>query len=755
MVPDTCVRNFVVFIIFFPFSLPYVSAQSPSDSLVFTYEPLEITEDFDITGRMDNAVWEKTPSADLIYQREPNDQKPAPVLTRVKVLYSKYHLYIGFESVDPDPGKIRANVTDRDGFFGDDYVGIILDPYNNNQNAYEFVVNPLGIQMDATRTANSEDFNFDALWYSAAAITDEGYFAVMKIPFKSFNFPDRDVQNWSIQFIRNYPRENRFQLSWTDVSMDNSCLLCQSGELLNMQNVERSNTVELLPYAAATQSSEIRDSFDPNSGLRHNPPKAKIGGSISYSPSSSSSLEAVVNPDFSQVETDASQISVNETFALYFSEKRPFFVKGSDLFSTSENLYYSRTINNPLAAGKFTKKTNDFSIAFLTAYDRNAPFVVPGRERSSQVQTGQEAFNNVLRGKYNIGGESHIGGLVTTRNHGDGHNYVGSVDWDLLVSSNYYFRGQVGYSNTRELDDMSLHSDLRTFGNTSYDAAFNGEKYGGSLVSTEFSREAKYYNFSLEYKSYSPTLQTQPGFINRTDRREFGASQSLSYYPDTDFLSQGSLSVSGTWRYDFEGQFHERYMFVRFNNRLVGQNDINISFLPVNDERFRGVMFNNLHRGTISFSSNTWDAFSFGGRFEYGRDINRTAAPTLGLGYNVSAEITIKPTPRFRMTLDYNYSKLSEENGSETYYKGDIYRMNTRYNFTKKLFARLISEYNSFSDEFQVYPLVYYKANAFTKFYIGMTSYVTEFDHSSTGGFRGYRQTSREFFVKFQYLIRS
>lgn len=722
----------------------------------FSYEPVEIEEDFDINGKMDDPAWAKAKPTLLQYQRQPNDQEPAPVETRVKVLYSTDNLYIGFESIDPEPSRIRANVTDRDGFFGDDYVGVILDTYSNNQQAYEFVVNPLGIQMDATRTSTSEDFSYDALWYSEASITGTGYIAVMKIPFKSFNFPDRDIQNWAIQFIRNYPRKNRYQLSWTNVMIDNPCLLCQSGQLTNIQDIDRSNTVEILPYTAATHRGALLDPSNAESGFDNEKIHTKAGGSISYSPTTNSSLEMVVNPDFSQIETDASQISVNETFALYFSEKRPFFVKGADLFSTRENLYYSRTINNPFAAAKFTRATNRFSIAFLSAYDREAPFIVPGKERSSQVQTNLNAYNNILRGKYNLGEESHIGSLITTRNYEGGHNYVGGVDWALAVAPNYYFRGQAGYSKTKELDDMALFSDPRTLGSSSNDAAFNGEQFGGTLLSAEFSRESKYYNFSFDYESYSPTLQTQTGFINNVDRRQIGFSQGLSYYPDNDMLSQGSLNVSGNWRYDFDGEFQERFMFVRFNNKLVGQNDLNINFLPVNDERFRGQMFRNIYRGTISFSSNTYDTFSFGGSFEYGRNINRSQVPTLGVGYNISADATVKPTPRFRMTLNYNYSKLSEDGGDQTYYSGDIYRLNTRYNFTKRLFARLITEYNSFSEEVQIYPLLYYKANAFTKFYIGMTSYHTDFyDNSANRSYWGFRQTQREFFVKFQYLIRS
>lgn len=160
--------------------------------------PPQIENDFDITAGLENPEWDKAPSIFIEHQVQPNDNAPAPVETEVKVLYSKHNLYIGFICKDPNPRNIRANVTDRDNSFQDDFIGVFIDPFNNNQQAYELFVNPLGIQMDGMRTGNSEDMNFDMLWSSNAHITDFGYTAVMKIPFKSLNFPKRKVQNWSV-----------------------------------------------------------------------------------------------------------------------------------------------------------------------------------------------------------------------------------------------------------------------------------------------------------------------------------------------------------------------------------------------------------------------------------------------------------------------------------------------------------------------------------------------------------------------------
>lgn len=671
------------------------------------------------------------------------------------MLYSNQNLYVSFISQDPAPGNIRANISDRDNSFQDDYVGIILDPFNNNQQAYELFINPLGIQMDGMRSGNSEDMNFDMLWYSDGKITDSGYQGVMKIPFKSLNFPDRDIHNWSIQFLRNYPRNNRFQFAWSKVNLDNSCLVCQNGELVGMKNIENSNTVEFLPYGMSFQSSTINDADDPNSDLDHGRIDGRLGGSIMFEPTSTTSLNAVINPDFSQVETDAAQISANETFALYYSEKRPFFMKGSDLFSTRENLFYSRMINRPLAAGKVTHQSSDYSIAFLTAYDRDAPFIIPGRYGSSLVQSDIEAYNNVVRGKYNLGTESFIGGLLTTRNQKEGHNYVGSIDWNFLLADNYYFSGQFAYANTKEMADSSLYTNSRMFGRSSYDASFNGEQFGGTLLNAQFSRQAKFYDFSFGYTSYSPTFHTQSGFINQVDQRKFEASQSLSYYPGWQWLSNGSISVNGAWRYDFAGQFQERYIFTRWSNNFGGQTNVSISFLPVNDERFRGSIFTKMNRLMIDMSTDPMNVLTLSGHVDFGKYVNRQENPTLGEGYNISADATIKPTARLEMSLSYNYSTLSASEGDQKYFSGDIYRLNGNYNFSEKLFARIITQYNSFSEQLQIYPLVYYKANPFTKFYIGMTDYLNHFDQPGPNGFTGFKETDRQFFVKFQYLIRS
>ena len=222
-------RILVTTIVLIAFSFLVSQAQPEVDTLE-QISPYAIEEDFNISADLSQPGWQKAKPVYIKHQVQPNDNAQAWIETEVKMLYSDQNLYVAFISQDPDPSNIRANISDRDNSFQDDYVGIILDPFNNNQQAYELFINPLGIQMDGMRTGNKEDMNFDMLWYSDGKITDSGYQGVMKIPFKSLNFPDRDMHNWSIQFLRNYPRNSRFQFAWSKVNLDNSCLVCQKGE---------------------------------------------------------------------------------------------------------------------------------------------------------------------------------------------------------------------------------------------------------------------------------------------------------------------------------------------------------------------------------------------------------------------------------------------------------------------------------------------------------------------------------------------
>lgn len=716
-----------------------------------SFLPTRIEKDFDIHTKLDNPQWKLAAPLFIKYQTIPDPDAKAPVETEVKVLYSTHNLYVAFIASDPNPKKIRAQLAERDEVSADDYVGVLMDTYGSNKDAFELLVNPLGVQMDLYRSGDDENASFDAVWYSEGRITDSGYVAVMKIPFKSLNFPQGELQDWRIQFVRNYPRNARYQMSWTKITIGNPCLLCQSGTLKSLSNIKGGGTIELLPYLLASQTSTIKDPANLNSGLDPASIQMRAGGSISYDITSNTSVNVVINPDFSQIETDAAEISINQAFAIFYPEKRPFFVRGADLFKSSENLYYSRTINNPLAAAKFTHQTDKFSLGLMTAYDKNSPFVIPGQYESDLVSSSVNSYVNVLRGKYNFGPETFIAGLITTRNYMSGANYVGSLDGQVKLIKHYYLNGQLGYSNTKEINDTLLFNDQRKFGKAEYDAALNGEKYEGAMMSIGFERQAKHYQFEFGYQTKSPTFQTQTGFVNKTNTKGISLEQSYSYYPAKKWLSQGRLFAFGNWNYDYYGRLMERFLMTGLSNQFAGQTSVEISYMFVNDERFQENFFEGVHRWMIEVESKPIESLDFGVDVDFGQYIYRTSHPVIGKGHNIEAFLTVKPTTHLQLNFTYNYSALSSLDGNLHFFKGNIMRLTGNYHFSRKLSVRLISQYNSFDDQLQIYPLVHYKLNPFTKFYLGMTDYLDQMPNSN--GFKDYRETNRQFFAKAQYLI--
>ncbi len=725
-----------------------------SNATRFVIKAVRIQGNIDMTGKLSDPRWRLAPRVHLDYEIQPGNNTPAPQRTTVLTLYNSRFLYFGFICHDIDPSKIRAHVTERDNAFNDDYVGVIMDTYDDHQRAYEVFENPYGVQMDGMRTGNNEDMSFDMVWYSKAALNDSGYTAVMAIPFRSLRFPAKDVQNWGIEFIRNLPRSSRIQVSWVHLNLNDPCLMCQMGTLEELKGLQSTGAVELLPYAMGLESGNISDGSNPESGFSNGPVKGRIGIGLKFTPNPSLSLEAVVNPDFSQVESDAAQISVNNTFALFYPEKRPFFMEGSDIFTTLIQAYYSRTINNPIAAAKAVEKAGPLSIAYLGAEDRDSPFIVAGEEGSVADNSGSndfqspfKSFSNILRARYNFGLQSFVGAIATTRNFTHAHNYVGGADWSLFFGNNYTFDGQFLLSNTRELNDTSLVSDPSYFGNTRYTKAFDGQEYNGTGFQVDFERNARHYSFRLTYKDFSPTFQAQDGYVSSNDERFIEMSHSVQFYPNSGLVDNWGADLESALQFDYQGARKQEYIIPDMYLNVTGQTNIWANYLLVNNELFNSVAFRQVHRWSFGIYSNPASAITISLNASIGRFIYRNDPPALGKGHDISAEITLNPTDKLSLILDYSRSRLSNVVGGELLFDGYIARMVGVYQFSNKVFVRLIGQYDEFQKTVEIDPLFSYKLNPFTIFYAGSTHSLENY-----GNLYGLVQTERQFFIKLQYL---
>ena len=384
-----------------------------------------------VDGRLDDAGWRGAAVARNFAEHNPGDQTRPAVDTEVWIAYDDEHLYVAWLCED-DPAEVRGYLCERDNIFSGDYVALNLDTYGDGTHAYEIVTNPCGVPGDLLYSSmNGEDMSYDMIFETAAAITGDGWVAEMAIPFESLRFPRREEQVWRVDFWRNRPRESRYQYSWAAYDRDEACWPCQWGTLTGIRGVEPGGGFELLPSVVAYQSGSLGEDGE----FRNDEVDGDLSLGLSWDVSSELSVEGTINPDFSQVESDAAQIDVNSTFALFYPEKRPFFQEGSDLFDTYISAVYTRSINDPSVAGKLTWRRGSNSLALLSAYDEHSVIILPFEEESRFLENGRSA-SNILRYRRDLGEQSHVGLVATDRRFdGGGAGTLAGLDAQFRLSS--------------------------------------------------------------------------------------------------------------------------------------------------------------------------------------------------------------------------------------------------------------------------------------------------------------------------------
>ncbi len=336
-----------------------------------TLDVTPLNSEIHIDGDLSDSGWKNAAVATNFSETNPGDQVKPPVESRALITYDQNKLYIALIAYD-DPATVRASWSDRDNIFRDDYFGLMLDTYGDASWGYELMVNPFGIQGDLRMLSNGdEEIGFDLVWESRGKVTDSGYQVEIAIPFSSLRFPNKPEQTWRATFWRDHPREVRRKYSWAATKRGEACFMCQWGTLTGIKNIKSSTNLDLLPAAVAYQSGALEDGDNPASPFHNGDPDAELGLNVRYGLSSNASLELALNPDFSQVESDATQIDVNTADALFFGERRPFFQEGSDLYRMWVNTVHTRTIVNPAVAAKFTAKVDRTNMGYFVARDDN------------------------------------------------------------------------------------------------------------------------------------------------------------------------------------------------------------------------------------------------------------------------------------------------------------------------------------------------------------------------------------------------
>jgi hypothetical protein len=477
-------------------------------------------------GVLDEPFWQQAAVTEIGYEIDPGENKPAFALTKVYVADSGKSLRIAFDAEDPDPSKILAILRDRDSAFQDDFVGIQLDTFDTQQRAYEFFVSAAGVQMDLTLDGSNgnEDESWDAIWESGAKLHDKGYTVEMEIPYSSLKFNhSASPQQWAIRFLRIRPRDSRFVYSNVTDDRNNKCDLCQFGKITGFQHADPGKNILVNPTLTFAYD-ESRPG--PDQDFDSDGTDIEFGLDLSWSPTPNNTLSATYNPDFSQIEIDGAQLDVNTTFALFFPEKRPFFLESADYFNSPSNLVYTRNVADPDYGLRFTGRSGEHTYGLFGANDAQTNVLRPGPYGSRIGVIEGESNDFVGTYRYNLNETSNIGTLLTYRDGADYSNQVASIDgkWEKGAHT---LTGQFIHTET---DDVFGYQPT-PFSGDAYYAAYNYRD-----------REK---SFNVRQVRYDPGFRADMGFIGRVDYEQSVVGAAYRWYPKDSFFTE--ISLNGDW----------------------------------------------------------------------------------------------------------------------------------------------------------------------------------------------------------------
>src|SRR5829696_9253620 len=482
-------------------------------------EPIAIPK-FDkppvIDGKLDEEVWQKAVVLKDFYQIQPGDNIPPSKPTEVLIGFDPQFLYLAFKATD-EPEKVRATVAKRDNIFNDDYVGFMLDTFNDKRKAFEIFFNPLGIQGDGIITeGRGEDFSVDLLMESKGIIHETGFNVEIAIPFKSLRFEAGKGKLWGAHFFRRIKRFENELDSWMPFSRSIDSTLSQTGHLTGLEGISVERTIELIPSVTVSQNSRFVPSFggiargtDPGR-IVNEPVGLELGLTAKFIPSSAVTVDLAINPDFAQVEADQLVVTANQRFPIFFSEKRPFFLEGIDIFQTPVTAVHTRAIVDPDVAVKTTGKLGRNTFGLMVASD-NGPGNLSADDRgalngcfekraldasvicNNERFLDKNAYIGVLRLKRDVGKENSIGMMATSYNFIDKHNQVLGIDGRFRLDKQTTWTFQTLGTTSRNFffDPNDGETRYRTGNGFGYATSYNvsGRTWGWVLYGEGFTQD--------------------------------------------------------------------------------------------------------------------------------------------------------------------------------------------------------------------------------------------------------------------------
>ncbi|MBI3645866.1 MAG: carbohydrate binding family 9 domain-containing protein [Acidobacteriales bacterium] len=674
-------------------------------------------------------------------QREPHDGEPVSESTEVYLGYDDKNLYAVFVCHD-DPAKVRAHETRREDFEGDDAVEIMLDTFHDRRRAYVFEVNPKGVQFDAIwteasyaeQTNGNFDVSFDTLWYSRGKITSQGYVAWIAIPFRSLRFPASQDQTWGVVLLREITRENE-KAFWPRVSINQEGRLGQAGTAKGLNGISPGRNIQLIPYGLLNSFHSVDDrrpyatcsaSIDGCARFQNRDVGGTFGLDGKMILNDSLVLDATANPDFSQVESDEPQVTVNQRYRVYFPEKRPFFIENADYFRTPIDLFFTRNIVDPSGGIRLTGKAGPYSMGILSSDDRAPGLTVSTDDALFKTRD----YITIARVARDVFKQSSIGAIYTDWEYpaANSFNRVGGIDSRLKFLPKLTGTLQGVASSTH--CDPSFSSYFACSGGNFSGLAYKfGTAYKAALLYTD-----RHWFHQSTYNDVSPGFFSQPGFVTRVDLREYRYDTSYSFRPKNGPVVSWGPEVYGHFTWDHTGLRLDTDYIPTLSAVLKKQTRIFVTPYEEYRERLRPKDFPVLtqdadfheHASGIAVSSSPLSQLTLGAQYYWGDAANfvyglnskdpqfaRYAMPYLARFDQAGAIATIHPFTQLKIDNTYLFIRLRTRETNANIFNNHIIRSKWNWQLNRELSLRVILQYsanltrNKPGDPANTYPLTF------------------------------------------------
>ncbi len=634
----------------------------------------------------DLADWEGMTPITVWFETRVGDNVEPQVKNVGYLSYDEQYLYAAFQFEDPQPRLVRAPISDHDQLSGNtDYGGIIVDSSNDGKSAVMFLANPNGLMYDAvTNDASGEDSSPDFYWETQGKITDTGWSMEIRVPFSSLRYSKESNPTWGVMLYRNYPRDRRYQFFTARLPRDVSCFICNSSKMTGLAALPHGSHLVVAPYANGERADAPTAGL--GSPLESGDVDTEFGVDVKWSPLASAAIDATVNPDFSQIESDVAQITANERFALFYPEKRPFFLEGIDLFSTPWQAVYTRSVTEPTGGLRMTGDAGNTAYTALGVQDQGGGVVIlPGPQGSGFADQDFKSNVGIIRMRRDFGQSfvSLLGnGRMINDDDGGGYNAVFGPDFQWRPNPSNSITGQALWSSS----ETPNRPDLAT--------EWDGRKLEDYALLLSGSHNTEKLDVFVQGQDIGPDFRADQGFIPQVGYREIYFQSGYTIRPKDRFLSRFRLFTTDWYDEDYDGNHLSSRVSVGAGmdglwNSFI-RVEVNRDDILIGDEvfpRLRPYFQLDMSPGRL-FNRVFFEAF-------VGDEIDFANARQ-GTGATFNGSLTLRPADRLELRANGSLRWLDVDDpalGSGQLFVAQVERLRASYSFSSKSFVRLIGQY--------------------------------------------------------------